>query len=219
MEPAQRLEGEVKMQPEASPPRNSPQPAGVDAAMIREPDTHPVDTSTKATTGDVWWSCQRCSFTIPTGLDVAKRNGRKCFHILGHGHSMKARSGNYFHRSRMLRAVWSGKLKKTPGGLTKEDLKINAKGRVRHAISEDRLRNRCLEQRFRYEALTCSAKKGICTVSTLSVYTVPVAALAACWFCLLPLTVCLPCWLLSGFCCSNLPLTCSYVDLLAVYFY
>ena len=113
--------------------------------------------------------------------------------------------------------VWQAE--KTPGGLTKEDLKINAKGRVRHAISEDRLRNRCLEQRFRYEALTCSAKKGICTVSTLSVYTVPVAALAACWFCLLPLTVCLPCWLLSGFCCSNLPLTCSYVDLLAVYFY
>merc|ERR1712176_1650839 len=79
----------------------------------------------------VWWSCPRCSYTIPDTLSVPVRNGRKCFHILSHGtKSQTAWSRNYKTRSRMLRAVWEGRLKFTPGKLTKKDLTLNKKGRV-----------------------------------------------------------------------------------------
>lgn len=79
----------------------------------------------------VWWSCPRCDFSILASVPVRKRNAAKRYHIRSaHGNSKLARTGNYLHRSKMLRAIWDGILTRSPGGLRKADLKANAKGRI-----------------------------------------------------------------------------------------
>lgn len=113
---------QVKLQAEVTPAK---------AQEVLEPDASTKVHRNQKDASDVWWSCPRCLYTISDSLSVPVRNGRKCFHILGHGtKSQTARSRNYKLRSRMLRAVWEGRLKYTPGKLTKKDLTLNKKGRV-----------------------------------------------------------------------------------------
>eukprot|EP00928_Gymnodinium_smaydae_P063700 TRINITY_DN471_c0_g1_i3.p1 TRINITY_DN471_c0_g1~~TRINITY_DN471_c0_g1_i3.p1 ORF type:complete len:290 (-),score=82.47 TRINITY_DN471_c0_g1_i3:131-1000(-) len=116
---AVKAAGDAKDPKDAKTPKRSPQ-GGADKTPEKQ----------AAPGKGMWWRCNRCSFCIPSSLKSSARCSRKARHIRSHGISTTAIQNNYLSRARMLRAVWNGKMERTPGGLTKEDLMLNDRGRV-----------------------------------------------------------------------------------------
>lgn len=77
-----------------------------------------------------WWSCPRCDCVISRALTPRKRANKKWAHIESHGLKVRALTGNYKSRSQMYRAIWDGKVKKSPGGLQKCNLIQTPRGRI-----------------------------------------------------------------------------------------
>eukprot|EP00928_Gymnodinium_smaydae_P063699 TRINITY_DN471_c0_g1_i2.p2 TRINITY_DN471_c0_g1~~TRINITY_DN471_c0_g1_i2.p2 ORF type:complete len:299 (-),score=74.35 TRINITY_DN471_c0_g1_i2:218-1114(-) len=116
---AVKAAGDAKDPKDAKTPKRSPQG-----------DSEKTPEKQAAPGKGMWWRCNRCSFCIPSSLKSSARCSRKARHIRSHGISTTAIQNNYLSRARMLRAVWNGKMERTPGGLTKEDLMLNDRGRV-----------------------------------------------------------------------------------------
>jgi len=123
--PAKRARGTaIKVQPETTPEKVT-KPKDDNMVVAQDNVKAPADPHA------IWWACPRCSYTLPESLTAALRNGRKTMHILGHGSTCQtATRANFNSRAKMLRAVWDGRLKYTPGKLLKKDLILNKKGRV-----------------------------------------------------------------------------------------
>lgn len=79
----------------------------------------------------IWWSCPSCDYTIGMSKKPRLRANLKYCHIRNRHPKLKtAKTKNFKARASMYRAIWNGKLKKSSGGLTKEDLCVSHRGRI-----------------------------------------------------------------------------------------